>query len=114
MKTILIFFGEEYVEISAQRNFCYENICGKDFEVVCDGENVSLNGTTLRMYELMNIGKLEIMLFENNEKHYSFNYTKNSFVEIPKEEITKNMENKKIGTYLNERIPFTVKEKESY
>lgn len=80
LKTILIFFGEEYVEISAQRNFCYENICGKDFEVVCDGENVSLNGTALRMYELMNIGKLEIMLFENNEKHYSFNHNEICYI----------------------------------
>ena len=36
LKTILIFFGEEYIEISAQRNAYYENICGKDFEVVCE------------------------------------------------------------------------------
>ena len=70
---------------------------------------------TINNLYIKNISTKEhFILITHNEKHYSYNYTKNSFVEIPKEEITKNMENKKIGTYLNERIPFTVKEKESY
>ena len=54
------------------------------------------------------------ILITHNQKYYSFNYTRNSFVEIPKEEITKNIETKKIGTYLNEKIPCINEPKESY
>ena len=58
--------------------------------------------------------KEHFILITNNKKYYSYNYARNSFVEIPKEELTKNLETKKIGTYLNEKIPFIVKPEESY
>ena len=45
-----------------------------------------------------------------DEKYYSYNYNRNSFVEISKEEIIKNIETKKIGIYRNEKIPFITKE----
>lgn len=58
--------------------------------------------------------KEHFILITHNQKYYSYNYTRNSFVEIPKEELTKNIESKKIGTYLNEKIPFIINPKESY
>ena len=54
------------------------------------------------------------ILITHHQKYYSFNYKKNSFVEIPKEEITKNIETKKIGMYLNEKIPYINNPQESY
>jgi len=58
--------------------------------------------------------KEHFILITHNKKHYSFNYTAKSFVEIPKEEIEKNIKNKKIGTYLNEKIPNINTIQESY
>ncbi len=72
LKTILIFSDEEYIEISAQRNAHYEDIYGKSLDVACDKDDVYLNGTLINMYEQTNIDELEVMLFENSEKHYSF------------------------------------------
>ena len=58
--------------------------------------------------------KEHFILITYNKKYYSYNYTKNSFVEIPKEEIEKNLETKKIGTYINEKIPYIIANQESY
>ena len=58
--------------------------------------------------------KEHFILISHNQKYYSFNYPKNCFVEIPKEELIKNIEAKKIGTYLNEKIPNIIPIKESY
>lgn len=58
--------------------------------------------------------KEHFILITHNKKYYSYNYTRSSFVEIPKEEIIKNIETKKIGTYLNETIPYIINPKESY
>ena len=58
--------------------------------------------------------KEHFILITYDKKYYSYNYIKNSFVEIPKEEIIKNLETKKIGAYLNEEIPHIIKQKESY
>ena len=58
--------------------------------------------------------KEHFILLTHNQKYYSYNYNRCSFVEIPKEEILKNIENKRIGTYLNESIPNLMIPKESY
>ena len=58
--------------------------------------------------------KEHFILITHNQKCYSYNYTQNSFVEIPKEKIIKNIESKKIGTYFNENIPSIINTKESY
>lgn len=50
--------------------------------------------------------KEHFILITYNQKYYSYNYTRNSFVEIAKDELTKNIENNKIGMYRNESIPF--------
>ena len=58
------------------------------------------------LYINNNNKKEHFLLINFSQKYYSFNYTRNSFVEIPKEELIKSLENKKIGLYLNEKIPF--------
>lgn len=50
--------------------------------------------------------KEHFILISNNGKYYSFNYTKNRFVEIEENEIIENIEEKRIGIYLNEKVPF--------
>ena len=80
------------------------------FTKYCPNYEISINN--LYIQNLYN--KEHFILITNNKKYYSYNYTRNSFVEIPKEELTKNLESKKIGTYLNEKIPFIVKTEESY
>lgn len=58
--------------------------------------------------------KEHFILITYNQKYYSYNYNRNSFVEIPKEELNKNIESKKIGAYLNEKVPFIITTQESY
>ena len=79
------------------------------FSKYCPNYDISIN--ILYIQNLYNIE--HFILITNNKKYYSYNYARNSFVEIPKEELTKNLETKKIGTYLNEKIPFIVKSEES-
>ena len=66
------------------------------------------------LYIMNSTTKEHFILITYNKKYYSYNYSRNSFVEIPKEEIIKNIETKKIGTYLNEKIPYIIPTKESY
>ena len=50
--------------------------------------------------------KEHFIIISYNDRYYSFNYTKNTFVEIDKQEIIEKMEEKTIGIYLNEKLPF--------
>ena len=59
---------------------------------------------------IRNFNKKEHFILINHEdKFYSYNYTKNSFVEIDIEEIKNNIAKNKIGIYLNEEIPLLTK-----
>lgn len=80
------------------------------FAKYCPNYKISINN--LYIQNLSN--KEHFILITNNQKYYSYNYTRNSFVEIPKEELNKNIKNKKVGMYLNEKIPFLTKPEESY
>ncbi|MBQ8681409.1 MAG: hypothetical protein IJ509_00650 [Bacilli bacterium] len=80
------------------------------FNKYCPNYNITISN--LYIQNIYN--KEHFILITHNKKYYSYNYTRNSFVEIPKEEITKNIETKKIGLYLNETIPFIIIPKESY
>ena len=50
--------------------------------------------------------KEHFILISYENKSYSYNYTKNNFIEVSTDEIIKNIEEQKIGIYLNEKIPF--------
>ena len=78
------------------------------FNKYCPNYNISINN--LFINDIYNTKEHFILICYDN-KYYSYNYTKSSFMEISYDEIQKNIENKKIGIYLNERIPNINKEK---
>ena len=108
-QTILIKTGEI---IKAERlkpielGIIYDIIFSKYYP----NHNISINNLYIQTQQ----NKEHFILITHENKHYSYNYTRNSFVEIPKEEINKNIENQKIGLYLNEKIPSIQIPQESY
>ena len=77
------------------------------FSKYCPNYNITINN--LYIHDAYNT-KEHFILMNYDEKYYSYNYNRNSFVEISKEEIIKNIETKKIGIYRNEKIPFITNE----
>lgn len=73
--------------------------------------NYEITISNLYIQNLYN-SKEHFILITYNKKYYSYNYTRNSFVEISKDELTKNIEDNKIGMYRNESIPFITKNTE--
>ena len=72
------------------------------FQKYCPNYNISINNLFINgIYD----NKEHFILISNNNKYYSYNYNRTSFVELSYDEIIKNIENKKIGIYLNEKIP---------
>ncbi len=76
------------------------------FEKYCPNNDISINNLFIN-----DNNKEHFILISDSNKYYSYNYTKQSFMEISYDEIMKNIENKKIGVYLNEKIPIINKEK---
>ena len=75
------------------------------FKKYCPNYEITINN----LYILdTNSKKEHFILINYNDKSYSFNYSKNLFIEVALEEIIKNIEEQKIGIYLNEKIPFIV------
>ena len=72
------------------------------FNKYCPNYDITISN--LYIHNLYN-NKEHFLLINFEQKYYSFNYTRNSFVEISKEDIIQNLETKKIGLYLNEKIP---------
>lgn len=72
------------------------------FQKYCPNFNISINNLFINdTYS----NKEHFIIISCNNKYYSYNYKKSSFVELSYEEIMKNIEAKKIGVYLNEKIP---------
>ena len=44
--------------------------------------------------------------------YYSYNYNKKTFMKIKEKELIENIEQEKIGIYLNEKLPITYRYKE--
>ena len=77
------------------------------FEKYCPNQNVKINN----LYMNTNNKKEHFILISHNNSYYSFNYISNTFIKVPEHEIIENIESKRIGIYLNEKIPFlTLKE----
>lgn len=79
------------------------------FSKYCPNYDISINN--LFINDIYN-NREHFILISYDNKFYSYNYTRNSFVEISYEEIKKNIENKKIGIYLNEKVPMISTNKE--
>lgn len=77
----------------------YEQI----FSKYCPDYDILINN----LYIINQNNKKEhFILISYDNKSYSYNYSKNSFVEVPINDIIKNIDEQKIGIYLNEKIPF--------
>lgn len=75
------------------------------FQKYCPNYNIYINNLFINnIYE----NKEHFILISHNNKYYSYNYSRTSFVELSYDEIIKNIDNKKIGIYLNEKIPAPV------
>ena len=81
------------------------------FKKFCPNYDISINN--LFINDTYN-EREHFVLISYSNKYYSFNYIRNSFVEISSEEIIKNIENNKIGIYENEIIPKISIKKEGY
>jgi hypothetical protein len=75
----------------------YNNV----FNKYCPNYDISINN----LYIKDKNNQEHFILITYGGKHYSFNYSKNSFVEIKQEELEKNIETKRIGIYNDEEIP---------
>lgn len=71
------------------------------FNKYCPNQDISINNLYISTFNK----KEHFILISHNGKHYSFNYSRNTFVEIKGEELTRNIEDKKIGIYDDEKVP---------
>ncbi len=72
------------------------------FQKYCPNYEISINNLFINdIYH----HKEHFILISNNNNYYSYNYNRASFVELSYDEIIKNIEDNKIGVYLNEKIP---------
>lgn len=72
------------------------------FQKYFPGNQITINNLYLNdIYK----NKEHFLLLSDNKRFYSFNYRSNSFWEISKEELEKEIESNRIGIYLNETIP---------
>ena len=68
----------------------------------CPSENICINNLYINdMYG----NKEHFILLTINDRHYSYNYKKKSFIELSKQELVDNLNSRKIGIYLEEEIP---------
>ena len=77
------------------------------FNKYCPNLDISINN----LYINNGNDKEHFLLMTQNNSHYSYNYNKNSFVEISEEQIEKNIETGKIGIYAKENIPMNKQSK---
>jgi len=75
------------------------------FSRYCPNYDITINN----LYIVgQNNTKEHFILISHNNKSYSYNYSKNNFVEVSIEDIIKNIKEQKIGIYQNETVPFMV------
>ena len=101
---------QEIIKVSAMKPIELGMIYDIIFTKYYPNQDITISNLYIKNIET----KEHFILITHKEKYYSYNYTRNSFVEIPKEELEKNLESKKIGTYLNEKIPNIIIPQESY
>lgn len=66
--------------------------------------NIKINN----LYINNNYKKEHFILISHNEEHYSYNYNRKEFINISEKELIDNIENNKIGIYLNEFVPINL------
>lgn len=91
---------------------CINVECMKPIELGIILENIFRKYCPLKKVVINNLylneengNKEHFILISCDGKHYSYNFKKSSFIEVSKDELIYNIENKKIGIYLEEEIP---------
>lgn len=79
------------------------------FHKYCPNNKIIINN--LYLNDIYN-NKEHFILISYNDMHYSYNYNKQTFMKISESELINNIENEKIGIYLNEILPIAYKYKE--
>ena len=79
------------------------------FHKYCPDVKISINN--LYINDIYN-SKEHFILISYNSNYYSYNYNKKSFIKLNEKELIDNIENDRIGIYLNEKIPLMYKYKE--
>ena len=78
------------------------------FNRFCPGEGINISNLYIN-----NIGlKNHFILITYKDNYYSYNYNKKTFIKISEKELIENIENDRIGIYLNENISIKNKYKE--
>lgn len=77
------------------------------FNKYCPSQDISINN----LYISTSNEKEHFILITHNGHHYSFNYSINKFVEIKDKELSQNIEDKRIGIYADEKIPYLTSQK---
>ena len=77
------------------------------FNKYCPSQDISINNLYIKNQN----HKEHFILITQGNNHYSFNYNKKSFVEIPEEQLLKNIDTGKIGIYDNENVPLNRQQK---
>lgn len=70
------------------------------FSEYCPNYNIKINNLFLNSRD-----KSHFIMISYNDEHYSYNYKKKSFVKVNDTDLLENIQNGKIGLYLNEFIP---------
>lgn len=100
----------EHLLLLIQQLLNIDNIRPIELGIVLDGifkkyfssEDITINN--LYINDIYG-NKEHFLLITGNNRHYSYNYRKKSFVEVSKQELVNNLNSKKIGIYLEEEIP---------
>ena len=71
------------------------------FSKYCPNFDIKINN--LYLNDIYN-QKEHFILISYNNRHYSFNYKKNSFIEVDNHDLITNFDNNKIGLYLDEHL----------
>lgn len=81
---------------SVELSIIYEHI----FKKYCPNYNIKINNLFLN-----NNDKYHFIMISYNDDHYSYNYKKKTFVKVNNLDLIDNLQNGKIGLYLDEMIP---------
>lgn len=106
--TIILQVTEKVIDISRLKPIELGIIYKTIFSKYCPNYEIFINNLYILNEEKQ---KEHFILISYDNKSYSYNYYKNNFVEISINDIIDNINNQKIGIYLNEDIPFITNKK---
>ena len=104
---IILLITSEIIDISNLKPIELSMIYEIIFKKYCPNCKITINN----LYINENNEKEHFILINYDSKSYSYNYSKNSFVEVSTDDIIKNIDDQRIGIYLNETIPFLANDK---